>query len=250
MRRVRGVGVLGVVVVTMVIAVAWTSVPEALGNAELFRVRAVEMEGERFLTEAELERLMALSAGATIWEDSKQLELRIEEHALVLDARVRRRLPGTLRVEIRERDPVALLPRPVMTAVDREGQALPVDPVLHRLDLPILQPVREPWSEGISLTPSQIGMLAAEVAALSELDPELLASVSELAVDARGDVIVRLGSPEVTLRYRAPLAPARLREGLRVLDDALRRIPDRRPTAVDLRFDDQVVVQFPQQEAR
>lgn len=250
MRGVRGLGVLGVVVVTMVITIGWGRIPEALGDVELFRVRSIEFEAERFLTEDELRRVMALSDGASIWDDRRRLEMRIEEHALVLEARVRRRLPGTLQVEVRERDPVALLPLPAMTPVDREGRALPVDPVLHRLDLPILQPVREPWSEGISLTPSQIRMLAEEVGALSEFAPELLASVSELAVDARGDVIVRLGAPEVTLRYRAPLAPSRLRRALRVLDDAMLRAPDRRPAAVDLRFDDQVVVRFPQQEAR
>jgi hypothetical protein len=240
----RGVGVVLLVGGTMVVAVAGSRAPEALAGAGLFHVRAVELEGARFLEAEELARLMAIPPDGSVWDDTEPLLERVRTHPLVREARIRRRLPATLVVEVVEREPVAFLPMPVLTPVDRDGRLLPVDPAAHRLDLPILQPVREPWREGATLTPAEVRVLAGEVGRLAEMEPGTLASVSELAADAGGDVLVRLADPDVTLRYRPPLAPGRLREGLRVLSDALERRPGQIPEVVDLRYDDQVVVRF------
>lgn len=244
MRVHRGVGVVLLVGATMLVAVAGSRIPEALAGVELFHVRTVEVEGTRFLDPDEVTRVMSLPSGRSIWDDPEPLLERLRGHVLVHDVRIRRRLPATLVVEVVERKPVALLPTPVLTPVDGEGRLLPVDPGDHRLDLPILQPVREPWREGVTLTPAEVRTLAGEVERLATTEPGTLANVSELAADGWGDVLLRLADPGVTLHYSPPLAPGRLREGLRVLSDALDRRPGEIPEVVDLRYDDQVVVRF------
>lgn len=244
MSRHRGVGVLVLVALTMVGAVVVPRAPEALAEVEMFRVKRIQLEGARYLTLEEVREKMAVPDEASVWDDVEPMEARVRALELVREARVRRRLPSTLLVEISEREPVAFLPTPVVRPVDREGRLLPVDPARHRLDLPILLPrVDAPEGAG-ELTPSQIRLLAGEVERLGETEPGTLASVSEVAADAAGDVLIRLTDPAVTLRYRPPLSPGRLREALRVLDDSRERRPDRPPFVVDLRYDDQVVVRL------
>lgn len=244
MRLRRGMGVFLLVAATMAAALLGTRVPEALAEVEAFRVKEVELQGDRYLTQEEVAELLDLPTETSVWDDLEPFARRIRTHGLVDSVRVRRRLPGTLVVEVKEREPVALLPTPVLTPVDRTGQELPLDPARHRLDLPILQPVREPWSEDLPLVPGQIRLLTEEVARLAESDPGLSASLSEVALGSEGHVMLRLVDPEILLRARPPLRAAHLREGLRVLADAVERRPERTPRAVDLRYRDQIVVRF------
>lgn len=241
----KGFAFLLAVAVALGTALLATRVPDALAHVDAFKVKEVTMEGGRYLSYEEALQTLAIPEGTSVWDDLEPFTLRLREHPVVHDARVRRRLPSTLVLEVTERVPVALIPTPTLTPVDLEGRLLPIDPALHRMDLPLLQPLREPTSDGTHLTPAQVRMLAAELHRVGTMDPDLLASVSDVAVNAWGDVLVRLGDPRLTLFYRAPLTPKRLREGLLVLADAMERYPERRPSGVDLRFEDQVVVRFP-----
>lgn len=244
MRTRRGMGVFVLVALTMVLAILLTRAPEALADVEVFRVKNVELEGARFLTLEQVEELLDVSPEASVWDDLEPLARKVRAHGLVREARVRRRLPSTLLVQVAEREPAALLPTPVLTPVDEHGRVLPIDPARFRVDLPIVQPVREPWTDGGSLAPGEIRLLAGEAARLAGTDPGLLGSVSELAIDSEGDILLRLSDPEVALHYRPPVTAARLREGLRVMAHAAGRRPGTQPRVVDLRFEDQVVVRF------
>jgi cell division protein FtsQ len=233
--------------VAAVVAFGWVAgrIPDALARMELFEIRTVRVEGARWLTDEEAARTLALPPGTNLWEDPAPWVDRIRQHPLVAEARARRRIPGTLVLKVVERQPVALLPAPALEPVDPEGHRLPIDPVLHRLDLPLLQPHVEGARDDRVLTPARLRVLASELSRLAEAEPDFLASVSEVAMDEAGDVMARLASPTgVTVRFRVPLASRRLQEGWVVLDDALRRRPGVAVRALDLRFADQVVVHF------
>jgi cell division septal protein FtsQ len=235
----------------MVLTLGAPKVMETVGDLKLFTVVEVEVRGNRYLTSEEVEELAAISSESGIWDEKGPIVSRIQEHPTVLDAQVKRRVPGKLILEIREREPVALFPDPVLVPVDVEGKVLPIDPVKHRLDLPLIHPVRAgARSEEASLTPAQIRFLASELARVGELDPDVLASVSELSLDVWGDLGLYLAEPRVVLLYRPPLTARALRDGLTVLADAMRRNPDGRITEVDLRFADQVVVRSTDRKER
>lgn len=244
----RGTGVLALVGMTMVTALAITRGPEAVSDVEFFRVQEVRLQGERFLTLDQVEELMALAPDASIWDDPQPVVRRVRRHALVREVEIRRRPPATLVVHVTERTPVALLPTPALVPVDREGRVLPVDLTRHRLDLPLLEPRADapenPGAAGGELTPAQIRTLAGEAARIAQADPGFLSLVSQFAADPWGDLLVRLEEPRVTLHYRPEASTHRLREGLWALADAADRRPGQAATVVDLRYDDQVVVRF------
>ena len=213
--------------------------PTALRKLDSFEVREVRLEGARFLDRSEAIRTAGIGAGANVWDDASEWERRLTRHVLVERARVKRELPATLVLEVEEAAPVALLPMPTLEPVDRHGRILPIDPASHRLDLPILHASPDARRADFASS-TELKLLLDEVVRLGEFDPELVRRTSELSVDERGDVLVRLYSPEVTLRYRPPLTASRLAEGLHALADALERGVEVR--MIDLRFDGQVVV--------
>ncbi|HSH76485.1 MAG TPA: hypothetical protein VLA09_12425, partial [Longimicrobiales bacterium] len=155
--------------------------------------------------------------------------------------RISRRLPNKLRLTVRERTPIALAPTPTLEPVDAEGYRLPIDPAEYRLDLPVIQTSLTP-PRSSRLVPEDVRRLVAEVEHLMASDTTFLQLVSSVEWDERGAVVVRWTEPSVVFLLPPRLPPARLREGLGALADAVSRSPDRMPISIDLRFADQVVV--------
>lgn len=226
-------------VLTMLAAGFLARAPEGLSRLELFRVERVELEGARYLTLAEALERMALDPEASIWDDPGPWEMALASHPLVDRARVRRRLPRTLVLHVREHTPVAFLPTPTLEPVDRSGMPLPVDPAVHSLDLPLLDP-GDDGARGAAPR-ARVRRLAGEAARLAEVAPGFLARVSELELDSRGDVWARGSDLPVTFRFRSGAGARRLRQALRVVEDALGR-RGLGAVEVDLRFADQMVV--------
>lgn len=240
MRKLLRVAVWGMVVGGVALAADW--LPDALAELEFFRARDYRVVGARLLQEEKVLAVAAISPYVSVFDDLTSIELRLEQHPLIRRAHVSTELPGTLVITIEERTPVGFVAGPVLEPVDRDGQVLPLDPVEHRLDLPVL--IRA--GGGAALSPSQLRILAREVDRLAADDPTFLAAVSEMAIDDRGDATAVL-SGDLLLRFRPPLSHRRLRDGLTALEDAALRHPDQAAAVLDLRFEDQVVVGYAEQ---
>ena len=241
MRRLLRIALWGVIAGGVALAVAW--LPDALAELEFFRAREYRVAGTRILEEEQVLAAAAISPFVSVFDDLTSIERRLEQHPLIRRATVTAELPATLVVTIEERTPVGFVVSPVLEPVDRDGTVLPLDPVEHHLDLPVLVGS----GEGAALSPSQLRILAAEVNRLAADDPTFLAAVSEMAIDEWGDataVVATLVSGDLLLRFRPPLSHRRLQDGLGVLEDAIRRRPDQGAAILDLRFEDQFLVRY------
>lgn len=236
---------LRVILVTVALAGLWTGgtrVAEAVSALETFRVTNVEIMGLESVDRGELLALMDVTGESNVWEDLGTWEDRLESHPLLKDARVHRRIPGTLVVDVVERRAVALAPTPILEPVDGDGVLLPLDPAERRLDLPVLA-VAEAPPPGARLLPTRDRALAAEVARLVEADTAFLQMVSEVGWGPDlHTLVVRWSEPRVEFLLSPGAPPQRLREGLVVLGDAMARDPQRVPAVIDLRYADQVLV--------
>lgn len=239
----RGIGFLVALLLSVGVAAGLARVPDALAHVEAFQVRELRLEGARFLTYQEALRAASVPSGASVWDDLEPLEARLGSHPLVLKARIRRRLPDALVLEVEEREPVALVPTPALVPVDASGRALPVDPAVHRLDLPLIRSGGPALSGQNRLLPARLRVAARELGRLLAAEPQFAARISEVRW-ADGALAFRLADPSVDLVAHPPLASARLREGFRALSEARDRWPGRDPERLDLRFADQVVVSF------
>jgi cell division septal protein FtsQ len=210
----------------------------------------VQISGLKTLDRGQILALMDVTDESTVWGDLRDWEDRLEAHPLLKDARVRRRMPGTLVVDVVERHPVALAPTPTLEPVDRDGALLPLDPAERRMDLPLLG-MDEPPAPGARLLPARDRVLAAEVARLMEGDTAFLQMVSEVSWgEARNIVVARWSEPPVDFLLIAGAPASRFREGIAVLADALGRDPEHAPAVIDLRYADQVVVRRSNQGAK
>jgi cell division protein FtsQ len=199
----------------------------ALSRLDFFRLRAVEVQGARYLSPAEFVAGLGLDTTQSVWLDLAPVERRIIAHPQVRAVEIDRRLPGTLVVRVRENLPVALVPgRGGFRALDAEGDSLPIDPSRVDVDVPIL-----------AQRDTALLHLLADVRRLA---PPLFDRISDVRRSGRDELTLRLA--EVSVRAPAGVAASRLAEILPVERDLARRRA--RAAELDLRFRDQVIARL------
>jgi hypothetical protein len=99
----------------------------------------VELVGVRYLAPDDLLDALGMQPDQNIFDDLEVLEERVSRVGGVVQVRVRRRLPGTLRVDVSERFPMAFAPGPEgFVALDAWAKPLPYDPTASGVDLPVV----------------------------------------------------------------------------------------------------------------
>jgi cell division septal protein FtsQ len=117
--------------------VLWLGLPSLLRGLSFFRVRRVEIAGLQYLDPAKVIGALRLSPTASVFDDPTPLTLRVLALRGVTAVAIGRRLPGTLRVELREAVPVALASGgDGLVLLDARGRVLPYDPLRSAPDLP------------------------------------------------------------------------------------------------------------------
>ena len=81
--------------------------PQVLRRMAFFRVRQVELLGVRYLSPDEVLESLKLRPDHSLFDDLDVLEDRVSRVGGVVQARIKRVFPGTLRVDVSERIPVA-----------------------------------------------------------------------------------------------------------------------------------------------
>jgi cell division septal protein FtsQ len=194
-----------------------------LKKLSFFTVRRIELVGARYLTADAMTRALRLPARASIFDDTGPLARRAATLPGVLEARIVRRLPGVLRVVVREAEPVALAEREGrLVLLDSAGRALPFDPTSPAADLPLAEPD---------------SAVAGLLARLRESDPELFARVQR-GTRLRQDIALDLGAGRIL--FRAGASDAAIRD-LSLVADVLTR-QGRAWRELDARFLPRVIV--------
>jgi cell division septal protein FtsQ len=183
--RWRVVGTAGAVIAIGAIALGAPRIGRQLA---FFRLRQVEVTGARYLDEADVVRRLGLRRDASTLDRLDAVRKAAAGIPGVLAAVVERRLPGTLRVSLREATPVALVALVDRLAlVDSTGHVLPFDPVRAPTSLPI--------SGHDSMTPALLRRVMRS-------DPTLYASIESARLD-RSDVVLDIGARRIRLRPEA-----------------------------------------------
>jgi POTRA domain-containing FtsQ-type protein len=209
------------------VAVSWVGAPLALRQVALFRVRQVELVGIRNLTPDAVIAALRLEPRASVFTDTRLLADRLRGLAGVADARVIRRLPAALTVEVREVEPAALAPpvqRGGLVVVDAAGHPLPFDPARTGLDLPI----------AASRDSGVVGVLAL----IQSVDPTLFQAITGARAARGWGVVLELGSHRVLVARDA--GPEVIRAVVQVAQDLSAK--GRSYVELDARFAGQVVV--------
>lgn len=154
--------------------------PTVLRQFRFFAVRRVEVSGVRYLAPEAVVRAMGLGERASVFEDLDALGHRVRSLGGVDEVRVSRRLPGTLRVEVREQAPVGLVAGPDgLVAVGRGGRPLPYDVAAVPVDAPVMARVEEPVLEVLATVQGADPGLYAEISAARSLGGAVVLELNE-----------------------------------------------------------------------
>jgi len=202
--------------------------PLVLRQLSFFRVRKVEIIGARYVSVGEVIDRLHVDTTASVWDPTGPLVARLASHPQFRRVSVRRKLPGTLVVDVEENLPVALVATTEgLKAYDARGVALPIDLARTPIDAPVL-PRRD------------VGVLAF-LGLLRTEAPTLYDRVSEIRVVGADEVVIDLdGTP---VRAMRDLSTARLAEIEPVEEDLAHR--GFRAAELDLRYKDQVIARLP-----
>ena len=209
----------------------------ALTESDLFRLGHITVVGNRFLNESEVVVLSGLKTGVNLFTaDLKAATQRLVADPSIKDATLLRQPPGGLLIELRERRPLALAAvSEGLSGLDGDGVLFPLPQA--PLDLPIVT--------GIETVVDKQGVyrfshLVAFLDRLRSDAPAFLDDVSEVHLVSATEARVYLVGDGLTLLMRLEDAIDQIRRFDAFLNAEAHRI--KKPTYVDLRFSNQVVV--------
>jgi cell division protein FtsQ len=212
----------------------WMGYTKALASDRL-RVAKLEVQGGHFLSEGEVRELLGPAVGENILSlDIEALKGRLRASPWVEGANVQRTLPDTLKVQIEERQPVALAEIDRLYLMDASGSLIEMyGPRTANFDLPI---VRGLGGLGLEERRDRARLVAALLQDLGELAVE----ISELSLLPTGDLSAVLRSGEI-VRFGAPPFRKKFTTFLGLRASLRERCPD--AEFFDLRFRDRIYVQ-------
>ncbi len=230
--RTAVVVLLGLVLACTLAWVLWWS--------DLLAVDGVGVDGEQVLSEEEVRVAAGVGTGTPLARvDLDAVAGRVEALAPVADAEVRREWPGTLRIEVREREPVAVL------AEAGEYRALDAEGVLFRSypDLPAGLPLvqgdelaeaTETGSAGSAredaLREVASVVVALEPAVARQVDHVEVASLDAVVLVLADGAVVRWGSAEDSA-FKAEVLTALMRVPAATYDVSAPSLPTTSGTA-------------------
>lgn len=237
----RAAFLIGLVAVTgAIVGVMWGRA--LLARIAYFDVRRVEVVGTRWTAPDSLLRLAAIAPEHSVWDEHEEIESRLVEHPLIEEASIRRSGRNTLRIVVREVEPLVLVGVPELRAVREDGTILPIDPASASLDLPLLTEAAELAEDSVRIVGGRAARALKLFAALQRLDPGLAALASDVAVTADGGLMIQLLESQPARGLAVPAAiDEKLARRIRATFADLRG-RDVDAGLVEARFADQIVV--------
>lgn len=201
--------------------------PLAMRRMAFFRVRRIEIVGARYVAPSDILTRLHVDTLVSVWDATAPLVARVESHPEIQHAVVRRKLPGTLVVDVTERVPVALIPSAGGFRVfDERGVVLPIDPARVTVDAPVV----------MQRDTTVLRLLGAMRVAM----PVLYARLSTVRAAGTGELLFELKTQPVRTMHDVSLE--RLAEIEPVEADLNRR--QLRAAEIDLRYRDQVIARL------
>jgi cell division protein FtsQ len=185
-----------------VFAPAWG--PPLLRPFGFFRVRRIELVGVRRLATKTVIGAMGLGRDASVWDRLGGIAARVRAIPGVAEAEVTRRLPGALRVTVREVEPIAFASGAgVLVPLGPDARPLPYDAAAAPMDVPVLRGA-EP-----SMVAALVAIQRADPTFFSEVVSARSGPVGSVELEVERGGLVRLSLPIEASVVRAVTAVER-----------------------------------------
>ena len=215
---------------------------QAVTDARTLRVSEIHVRGNQHLARGDVMALLAGLEGQHLLQtDLEGWRRRVLGSPWVEQVTLRRVLPSTVEVTIRERLPIAIgRIRGDLYLVDEQGLVIDeYGPNYAQFDLPIVDGLADAGAGEPAIDPARAG-LAADLLRALEQQPVLMKRISQIDVASAHDAVVLLDQDPALVHLGEEQFVQRLQRYLELHEALHSRVPD--IEYVDLRFDDRVYV--------
>jgi len=218
---------------------AWDFVVDWLETSSWGKLQVIEVTGLERYPEVDILSVANIEAGSDLMSLSiDSIAERVTALPAVKCARVLRRLPGRLIIQVQERIPIAVLGNGEITLVDSEGIPFPIIGAGEVIDLPVIS--FSSLKKNCSLYSTQFNQAIDLVGKITADFPVLFTYLSELVI-GKDDVKIRLRNGGAEVKTNGIITEV----NLRTLETFLKQQFCDLPTDlnyIDLSFDDLVVL--------
>ena len=151
-----------------------------------FSVKKVVVSGNRLLETEDVLAAAKVDSAESIWDtDINRIQAKLAELPQVRQVEVSRMFPSNIRIDIRERQPVAILISNGLWGIDREGVLLPRFRPEIGLDFPVITGMHiKEHLPGEKVDNSKLVVLAEFIGELQEAEPIIYSLISEVTMNA------------------------------------------------------------------
>jgi len=212
-------------------------------HAHMLQINRIVVRGNDRMSNGEvLAVLNGLRGESLVWTNLDGWRKRLLASPWVLDAALRRSLPSTVEVTVRERQPVCIARlNNEMYLVDERGVVIDqYGPLYADLDLPIVDGLAAAPSGDGSMTDEARAGLAARLISSLKAMPDIAKRLSQVDVSDLHNATVILSGDQAVIQLGDDQFAHRLQSYLDLAAALRQRVPD--IDYVDLRFDDRIYV--------
>lgn len=239
----RAFGATRLLVAVVVLGGAGWYAAQAVTDAPTLRVSEIHVRGNQHLARGEVLALLAGLEGQHLLQtDLEEWRRRVLSSPWVEQAAVRRVLPSTVEVVIRERLPIAVARiSGDLYLVDEQGLVIDeYGPNYANFDLPIVDGLSETSATGEPIVDPARAGLAANLLRALDGQPALMKRISQIDVASAHDAVVLLDQDPALVHVGDEMFVERLQRYLELHAALHARVPN--IEYVDLRFEDRVYV--------
>jgi Cell division septal protein len=217
------------------------------------RVARVTLEGNRIVEANELFQLAQVKRGSLIYDiDLKAIQRNLLSQCYIKEATVERNLPSTIQLTVAERTPIALVNRSDIVYLDEDGVILPHSISKALFDLPVLSGLKLGGTISFGSTVHDSRALEALqiLQAAKLVNSELYHLISEIQIRSDSDMVFYTAEGGVPVIFGEGNIADKLVRLDAFWNQVIREQGLQNLQYVDLRYDDQVVARWTNQENR
>lgn len=211
------------------------------------RIESISVDGTNLLTRDDVVQLAGIPLLAGMEEiNLAEVRNRILRNSLVEDVVVSRQLPVSIKIEVTEREPIAVANGNPNLYIDRHGVLVLFDKAGAVLDVPLVSgiPAAKLPRPGGRIGEPAIGEVLSILHSARLMNDDLLRSISELQIRPDGEIILYATEGGVPIIFGKGEAPDKLGRLLLFWKEVMRDKNAGALQYIDLRFHDQVVVRW------
>ncbi len=209
-------------------------------------VGEIRIDGNAIVLKEEILKKARIEIGSPLFQvDLNAVRSRIEENLFVRSADVKRDVRGGIAIEVHERKPIAALVVDGLRYVDAEGIVLPPINSKSIFDIPVVTGTMKSADciPGTKVTDARIAEAVAIVEMAKRAGEDVFRNISEVHIDGESPILYS-AEEGIPIIFGSGDAPAKLVKLAGFWREIVQPQGAHALRYIDLRFDDQVVVQW------